>query len=239
MSNPILELKEVSAGYGQIKVLKNISIQVDELETVCFLGGNAAGKTTTMKVIMGIVPLWSGKISSSGINISNISTTDIVKNGIALVPEGRRIFPKMTVLENLEIGSYLRKDKEIQTDIEKMFTRFPRLKERYKQLAGTLSGGEQQMLAIGRALMSRPKMLLLDEPSMGLAPALVETVFEIIKEINKKEKTAVFLVEQNASMALSISDRGYVIQQGEIVLSGKGTALLQSEEIKHAYLGGS
>jgi branched-chain amino acid transport system ATP-binding protein len=234
----LLELQEVTAGYGPITVLKAVSLEVRSDEIVCLLGGNAAGKTTTMKSIIGTLPLWKGKILFQGTPIHHRATADIVRRGLALVPEGRRIFPRMTVEENLELGSYLRYDKGIDADMARVYGKFPRLKERRKQLGGTLSGGEQQMLAIGRALMSRPKMLLMDEPSMGLAPALVDQVFEIITEIHK-EGTSILLVEQNARMALSVAHRGYVIQQGEIVLSGPGDELLRSEEVQHAYLGGA
>lgn len=238
VQQPMLELHNIDNGYGPIKVLKGISLSVNTNEIVCLLGGNAAGKTTTMKTIMGTLPAWSGQIHFLGQTITAQSTANIVKEGISIVPEGRRIFPRMTVEENLELGSFLRRDKEIGADLEKVFVRFPRLRERRTQLGGTLSGGEQQMLAIGRALMNRPKLLLMDEPSMGLAPALVDQVFDIIKEIHQ-EGTSILLVEQNARMALSVSQRGYVIAQGNIMLSGTGDQLLESEEVQHAYLGGA
>lgn len=238
MLQPMLELKAVETGYGPIKVLKQVSLTVNPDEIVCLLGGNAAGKTTTMKTIMGTLAAWSGQITFLGEPILGLPPAQIVRRGISIVPEGRRIFPRMTVLENLELGSYLRNDKEIGADLDKVFARFPRLFERKTQLGGTLSGGEQQMLAIGRALMNRPRLLLMDEPSMGLAPALVDQVFDIIREIHK-EGTSILLVEQNARMALSVAQRGYVIQQGELVLSGAGEQLLESEEVKHAYLGGA
>jgi len=238
MQQALLELKDVTTGYGPIKVLKSVSLEVRPQEIVCLLGGNAAGKSTTMKSIMGLIPVWSGSIRFQGEAIQGKPTPEIVRRGLVIVPEGRRIFPRMTVEENLELGTYLREDTEQARDLERVYERFPRLKERRKQLGGTLSGGEQQMLAIGRALMSRPTMLLMDEPSMGLAPALVDQVFEIVQEIHR-EGTSILLVEQNARMALSIAHRGYVIQQGEIVLSGAGHELLQSEEVQHAYLGGA
>lgn len=238
MQHPLLELKSVSAGYGPADVLKSVSISVMPNEIVCLLGGNAAGKTTTMKTIMNVLAARSGEIAFQGASIKGMPTAEIVRRGIAIVPEGRRIFPRMTVEENLEIGAYLRRDGRLEEDIERVYDRFPRLKERRKQAGGTLSGGEQQMLAIGRALMSRPTMLLMDEPSMGLAPALVDSVFDIIREIHQ-EGTAILLVEQNARMALSVAHRGYVIQQGEIVLSGTGDELSKSEDVRHAYLGGA
>lgn len=235
---PMLELSQIDNGYGPIKVLKHISLSVNPNEIVCLLGGNAAGKTTTMKTIMGTLPAWSGSVTFLGKPIHTLPPASIVKEGISIVPEGRRIFPRMTVEENLELGSYLRRDKEIGADLEKVFQRFPRLRERRTQLGGTLSGGEQQMLAIGRALMNRPRLLLMDEPSMGLAPALVDQVFDIIKEIHA-EGVSILLVEQNARMALSVASRGFVIAQGEIVLSGSGDELLESAEVQHAYLGGA
>lgn len=237
MQPPMLELSNIQNGYGPIQVLKSVSLSVNPAEIVCLLGGNAAGKTTTMKTIMGTHPAWSGQISFLGKPIQSLPTAEIVRQGLSIVPEGRRIFPRMTVEENLELGCFLRRDKEIEADMERVYQRFPRLRERRTQLGGTLSGGEQQMLAIGRALMNRPKLLLMDEPSMGLAPALVDQVFEIIKEIHK-EGTAILLVEQNARMALSVAQRGYVIAQGAIVLSGTGDELLASEDVQHAYLGG-
>ena len=238
MQPALLDLKDVTTGYGPVKVLKGISLFVNPNEIVCLLGGNAAGKTTTMKTIMGTVKAWGGEIRFKGDRIDGHATASIVKRGLVIVPEGRRIFARMTVEENLELGTYLRNDNEISTDLEKVYAKFPRLRERRKQLGGTLSGGEQQMLAIGRALMSRPAMLLMDEPSMGLAPALVDQVFEIITEIHR-EGTSILLVEHNARMALGVAHRGYVIAQGEIVLSGPGAELLKSEEVQHAYLGGA
>ncbi|NLO89958.1 MAG: ABC transporter ATP-binding protein, partial [Clostridia bacterium] len=228
----------VNVHYGAIWALKRINLTVGEGEIVSLIGANGAGKSTTLRVISGIVKISSGRIIFQGENISKTPAHDIVKKGIAHVPEGRRVFANLTVMENLELGAYLRKDKEgIKKSLEKVFEHFPRLKERKHQKAGTLSGGEQQMLAIGRALMSKPKLLLLDEPSMGLAPILVQEIFNIIKEINQTG-TTILLVEQNAHMALQIADRSYVLETGRIVLSGKARELAETEEVKKAYLGG-
>ena len=233
----VLQLDQVVAGYGPSEVLRSISLEVNQGETVCLLGSNAAGKSTTLLTILGMVRTRSGQVILRGEPIHNLSTPQIVSKGITMVPENRRLFAKMTVRENLEIGANLRKDKpEILGDIERMFTLFPRLKERIAQRAGTLSGGEQQMLAIGRALMARPSILLMDEPSMGLAPILVEQVFETIQEINK-EGVTIFLVEQNANVALSIADRGYVLQTGRIVMHDTAQNLLANPELSKAYLG--
>jgi len=234
----LLELNDVDTNYGPVEVLRNVSISINEGEIVCLLGPNAAGKTTTLKTILGMVAPVKGSIYLDGKRIDGTRTQEIVARGVTMVPEGRRLFAQMTVKENLEIGAELRTDKEaIQKDLERVVELFPRLKERYSQKAGSLSGGEQQMCAMGRALMAHPKVLLMDEPSMGLAPILVEQVFEIIKEINS-QGTTIFLVEQNASMALEIANRGYVLQTGEVVLSDTAEKLLQSEEVKEAYLGG-
>jgi len=234
----MLEVKDLNIHYGVIHALKDISLNINEGEIVTLIGANGAGKTTTLRAISGLLKPSKGTIKLNGEIISGISAKDIVKKGISHVPEGRRIFPDMTVLENLELGAYLRKDKKgIKEDLEKVYVRFPILKTRYNQLAGTLSGGEQQMLAMGRALMSKPKLLLLDEPSMGLAPLLVQEIFSIIKDINEAG-TTVLLVEQNANMALSIANRAYVIETGTIVLEGDAKELAQSEDIKKAYLGG-
>jgi branched-chain amino acid transport system ATP-binding protein len=234
----LLELNDVDTNYGPVEVLRNVSISINEGEIVCLLGPNAAGKTTTLKTILGMVEPVKGTIHLDGKRIDGRRTQEIVARGVTMVPEGRRLFAQMTVRENLEIGAELRTDKEaIQTDLERVVELFPRLKERYSQKAGSLSGGEQQMCAMGRALMAHPKVLLMDEPSMGLAPILVEQVFEIIREINS-QGTTIFLVEQNASMALEIANRGYVLQTGEVVLSDTAEKLLQSEEVKEAYLGG-
>lgn len=234
----LLELRDVDTNYGAVEVLRDVSILINEGEIVCLLGPNAAGKTTTLKTILGLVSPAKGSIHLDGKRIDGQRTQEIVARGVTMVPEGRRLFAQMTVKENLEIGAELRTNKEeIQKDLDRVVELFPRLKERYSQKAGSLSGGEQQMCAMGRALMAHPKVLLMDEPSMGLAPILVEQVFEIIKEINALG-TTIFLVEQNASMALEIADRGYVLQTGEVVLSDTAENLLQSEEVKEAYLGG-
>ncbi|MFQ5647169.1 MAG: ABC transporter ATP-binding protein [bacterium] len=234
--------------YGSINVLKGIDLEVKGKEIVCLLGGNGAGKTTTMKTIMGLVKPAAGEICFQGKKISGKTASQITAVGIAIVPEARRIFPRLSVLENLEIGTYVREKtrstlskselaSQVEEDLARVYQLFPRLKERRSQAGGTLSGGEQQMLAIGRALMFRPALILMDEPSMGLSPNLVDQIFEIILEINKSG-ASVFMVEQNASMALSIAHRAYVLQTGRIVASGTGRELLNSEEIRSAYLGG-
>ncbi len=235
----LLELAGVSAAYGPVPVLHGLDIRLAHDEIVCLLGGNAAGKTSTMNTIVGTLALQEGSIWFDGQRISGLAPPEIVSRGLAIVPEGRRIFPRLTVQENLDLGAYGRRDSKAaqQRDDERVFERFPRLAERRAQLGGTLSGGEQQMLAIGRALMSRPRLLLMDEPSMGLAPALVDRVFEIIAEIHK-DGTAIFLVEQNARMALEVASRGYVLQQGRIVISGSSEELLSSDAVREAYLGG-
>jgi branched-chain amino acid transport system ATP-binding protein len=236
-TDTVLELDQVVAGYGPSEVLRSIDLEVKQGETVCLLGSNAAGKSTTLRTILGMVRARSGRVMLRGEPIQGMSTPQIVSRGITMVPENRRLFAKMTVRENLEIGANLRNDKqEILGDIERTFALFPRLKERITQRAGTLSGGEQQMLAIGRALMARPNILLMDEPSMGLAPILVEQVFETIQEINK-EGVTIFLVEQNANVALSIADRGYVLQTGRIVMHDTAENLLANPELSKAYLG--
>jgi len=234
----VLEVKGIDVYYGAIHALKGLSLEVEEGSIVTLIGANGAGKTTTLKSISGLLRPRNGAIMFKGSDISKVPPEKIVGLGISQVPEGRRVFATMTVLENLEMGAYLRKDKKgIESDLENVFTRFPRLKERRKQTAGTLSGGEQQMLAIGRALMARPELMLMDEPSMGLAPLLVKEIFEIIKDINARG-TTILLVEQNANMALSIANRAYVIETGEIVLEGTAEQLINSEEVKKAYLGG-
>ena len=234
----MLEVKDIEVYYGAIHALKKMSLQVKQGSIVTLIGANGAGKTTTLKTISGILRPRSGTVSFKDVDISKVAPEKIVAMGISQVPEGRRVFAAMSVLENLEMGAYLRKDKKaIAADMENVFGRFPRLKERRKQMAGTLSGGEQQMLAIGRALMARPQLLLMDEPSMGLAPLLVKEIFAIIKDINERG-TTILLVEQNAHMALSIADQAYVIETGEIVLQGAAAELLQSEAVKKAYLGG-
>lgn len=234
----MFEIRNMNVHYGVIHALKGISLTVNDGEIVTLIGANGAGKTTTLRTASGLIKPTDGEILLDGADITSTSAQDRVKMGISQVPEGRRVFSTLTVLENLELGAYLRRDKEeIARDIKKVYEFFPILADRKKQAAGTLSGGEQQMLAMGRALTSRPKILFMDEPSMGLAPLLVQEIFSIIKDINK-EGTTILLVEQNASMALQIADRAYVIETGSIVLSGTGTELMQSESIKKAYLGG-
>ena len=234
----MLEIKNLNLHYGVIHALKDISLTVNDGEIVTLIGANGAGKTSTLRAISGLEKITSGEILLDGESMVHVPAPKRVSMGISQVPEGRRIFPDMSVLENLEMGAYLRNDKsEIKKDMEMVYSHFPILGIRNKQLAGTLSGGEQQMLAMGRALMSRPKILLLDEPSMGLAPILVQEIFNIIKLINATG-TTVLLVEQNANMALSIADRGYVIETGSIVLSGTGKELASSEAVRKAYLGG-
>ena len=235
----ILNVNDLNVYYGGIHAIKNISFNIKKGEIVSLIRANGAGKTSTLHAISGLVPIKSGEISLNGENVTNIEAHKLVSLGMAHVPEGRRIFTELTVLENLEMGAYTRNDTEqIKEDINHMFTLFPRLAERKKQLAGTMSGGEQQMLAMARALMSSPSLLLLDEPSMGLAPLLVQEIFNIIERINKEENVTVLLVEQNANMALSIADRGYVLETGKIILEGTGKELLSNPEIKKAYLGG-
>ena len=234
----LLEVKGLEVYYGVIQALKGIDFEVNEGEIVTLIGANGAGKTTTMQSVIGLIPPKAGTVSFEGKDITHLHCHKIVSLGMSQVPEGRRIFQELTVYQNLLMGAYIQKDKKaIKEDIKKIYERFPRLEERKNQIAGTLSGGEQQMLAMGRALMSRPKLLMLDEPSMGLSPLLVDEVFTIIKDLNK-EGTAVLLVEQNAGKSLAISDRAYVLENGKIVLSGTGEELLQSEEVKKAYLGG-
>ena len=233
----LLEVKGLEVYYGVIQALKGIDFEVNEGEIVTLIGANGAGKTTTMQSVIGLIPPKAGTVSFEGKDITHLHCHKIVSLGMSQVPEGRRIFQELTVYQNLLMGAYIQKDKKaIKEDIKKIYARFPRLEERKNQIAGTLSGGEQQMLAMGRALMSRPKLLMLDEPSMGLSPLLVDEVFTIIKDLNK-EGTTVLLVEQNAGKSLAISDRAYVLENGKIVLSGTGEELLQSEEVKKAYLG--
>jgi len=233
----MLEFKGVNTYYGELHVLKDVNYEIKQGEIVCLLGGNASGKSTTMKAVLGIVQPKSGDILYEGQQINTLPTATRVQRGIAPVPEARRLFPRMTVLENLEMGAYTRSDREnLSDDLDRVYTLFPRVKERRQQLAGTLSGGEQQMVAIGRALMTRPRLICMDEPSMGLSPAFVDQVFEIIQTINK-QGTTIFVVEQNAAMALSIADRGYVLQTGEVVLSGTAKSLLENQMVQQAYLG--
>ena len=234
----MLEVKNLSVHYGMIQAVRNVDFKVNEGEIVSLIGANGAGKSTILKTLSGLIHPSEGEIVYLGENIASTSAKKIVEKGLVQVPEGRHVFPGLTVKENLELGAFLRKDKEaIQKDMEDVFERFPILKERKEQDAQTLSGGEQQMLAMGRALMSRPKLLLLDEPSMGLAPIFIREIFKIIQEI-QKTGTTVLLIEQNAKMALSISNRAYVLETGSVVLSGTGQELLESDEIQKAYLGG-
>jgi branched-chain amino acid transport system ATP-binding protein len=234
---PLLELRNVSTHYGLVAVLRDVDMEIYQGEMVCLLGGNASGKTTTLKTILGYVTPSEGHVVLDREVVSGLSTTEVVKRGVSMVPENRRLFPDMTVDENLQLGAYLRKDRKGVEEIRgRVFETFPRIRERLKQKAGTLSGGEQQMVAMGRALMADPKVLLMDEPSMGLAPILVEQVFEIIKKIRELGKT-VFVVEQNANMALSIADRGYVLQTGQVVLADTAQNLLNNPLMREAYLG--
>jgi branched-chain amino acid transport system ATP-binding protein len=233
----LLEIDNITLQYGRIQALHGISLQVDEGEVVALIGGNGAGKTTTMRAISGLRPVASGRIRFAGQDITNMRADLRVVRGISQAPEGRGIFPGMTVLENLEMGAYTRRDVAgVQADLRRVYTLFPRLEERRRQVGGTLSGGEQQMLAVGRALMSRPKLMLLDEPSMGLAPMLIQQIFAIISEINQ-QGTTILLVEQNAQQALSRAHRAYVLETGRIVKSGAGSELLNDPTVKDAYLG--
>jgi len=234
----LLELKDVRTFYGNIQALKGVSISVEEGEIVTLIGANGAGKTTTLMSICGIVPIRSGAILLDCQDISRMSPHKIVQRGVSQVPEGRRIFPQLTVSENLDMGAFLRTDREgIKRNMEEVFTIFPRLAERRNQLGGTLSGGEQQMLAISRALMANPRLLLLDEPSLGLAPLIVQNIFEVIQKINKERNTTILLVEQNANMALKIANKGYVMQNGLIKITDTAADLLKNQEVRRAYLG--
>ena len=235
-AGPLLSLDNVTTYYGQMRILEGISLHVDDGELVCLLGGNASGKSTTLKTILGIVRPRAGRVLLRGEDVTNWPVPQRIGRGLAIVPESRRLFGQMTVRENLELGAVLRGSEKLDDDFERVHALFPRLYERRNQLAGTLSGGEQQMVAMGRALMSRPRLLLMDEPSMGLSPALVQQNFQIIKEIHASG-VAVLVVEQNATMALSIADRGYVLSTGVIVLEGPASELLCSEDLKRAYLG--
>jgi branched-chain amino acid transport system ATP-binding protein len=234
----VLRLHNVQTFYGNVQVLKDVSIEVSRGEIITLIGANGAGKTTTLMSISGIVPPRAGEILFDGKPIQNLSPDDIVALGISLVPEGRRIFPRLTVMENLDMGAFLRRDKvDIRKDVSHIFELFPILAERRNQPGGTLSGGEQQMLAISRALMARPRLLLLDEPSLGLGPIFVKLIFDIIRRINTESGTTIFLVEQNAHMALKVAHRGYVMENGRIILEGSADTLLNNEDVKRAYLG--
>ncbi|MEY4438788.1 MAG: High-affinity branched-chain amino acid transport ATP-binding protein LivF [Pseudomonadota bacterium] len=238
MTAPVLlQVQDVKVAYGGIQAVKGVSLEVREGELVSLIGSNGAGKTTTMKAITGLLPLGGGHIQLHGKTIDGQGPWDLVQQGLAMVPEGRGVFTRMTIVENLQMGAYIRHDNAaIADDIERVFTTFPRLKERRDQLAGTMSGGEQQMLAMGRALMSRPKVLLLDEPSMGLSPIMVDKIFEVIQEVSAQGVT-ILLVEQNASRALQISDRGYVMESGLITLTGNAHDMLHDPKVREAYLG--
>ncbi len=235
----LLTVQDLKVSYGGIEALKGISFHVDAGEIVTLIGANGAGKSTTLRTIAGLVPASAGSIAYDGQTVTGMDTQKIVERGVVLVPEGRRVFANLTVLENLRIGAYLRKDDAgVMQDIEHVYSLFPRLKERHWQMAGTLSGGEQQMLAVGRALMAKPRLIMMDEPSLGLAPLIVKDIFDIIQRINADGVT-VLLIEQNANAALRIAHRGYVLETGHITLTGTGTELLENEEVKQAYLGKS
>jgi len=234
----MLKLRNIQTFYGNIQALKNIDMDVNEGEIITLIGANGAGKSTTLMTLCGIVPPAKGKIEFQGQDITGMAPDKIAALGISQVPEGRRIFPYLTVMENLDMGTFLRKDKgNIKKDIDHVFELFPRLAERRHQQGGTLSGGEQQMLAISRAIMSKPKLLLLDEPSLGLAPIIVKQIFDIVRKINEEDKVTIFLVEQNANLALKIADRGYVMETGTITMTDTGKKLLADEDVKKAYLG--
>ena len=236
-SQTLLKITGLQVAYGGIKAVKGVDLHVDEGELVTLIGSNGAGKTTTMKAITGSLPMADGDIEYLGKSIKGKGAWDLVREGLAMVPEGRGVFARMTITENLQMGAYIRNDKvEIAADMEKMFSIFPRLRERKDQLAGTMSGGEQQMLAMGRALMSRPKVLLLDEPSMGLSPIMVDKIFEVVRDVSARGVT-ILLVEQNASRALAIADRGYVMESGAVTMNGDAKALLSDPRVRAAYLG--
>jgi len=236
MSTPLLKISGLKVAYGGIQAVKGVSFEVNQGELVSLIGANGAGKTTTLKAITGTQPVADGEIQFMGKSIRGQGAWDLVKQGLVMVPEGRGVFSRMTITENLQMGAFVRDDNEIEADIDKVFGIFPRLKERAKQLAGTMSGGEQQMLAMGRALMARPKVLLLDEPSMGLSPIMVDKIFEVVSTIHG-QGTTVLLVEQNASRALGLANRGYVMDSGEITMSGDAKALLDDPKVRAAYLG--
>jgi len=232
----LLEVEQIDVFYGRIQALRGVSLHVNEGEIVTLIGANGAGKTTTLRAISGLTPAGGGTVRLRGQDITRLQAEDIVPKGIGHAPEGRRIFARMTVRENLDLGAYIRRDGETRKDMDRVYALFPRLKERQGQLAGTLSGGEQQMLCIGRAMMSRPKVLLLDEPSLGLAPLMVDTIFQVIREINA-EGTTILLIEQNALKALGVAARGYVLETGRIVKEGTSKELLESPDVQRAYLG--
>ena len=236
MTTPLLKVSGLKVAYGGIQAVKGVSFEVFPGELVSLIGANGAGKTTTLKAITGTQPAADGRIEYAGRNIQGQGAWDLVRQGLVMVPEGRGTFTRMTILENLQMGAFIRDDGEVQDDIDKVFALFPRLKERAKQLAGTMSGGEQQMLAMGRALMARPKVLLLDEPSMGLSPIMVDKIFEVVADIHSRG-TTVLLVEQNASRALGLANRGYVMDSGEITMSGEAKALLNDPKVRAACLG--
>ena len=236
MAPTLLKVTGLKVAYGGIQAVKGVSFEVLQGELVSLIGANGAGKTTTLKAITGIQPVAAGEIEFMGKSIKGQGAWDLVKQGLVMVPEGRGVFSRMTITENLQMGAFVREDKEIDADIDKVFGIFPRLKERAKQLAGTMSGGEQQMLAMGRALMARPKVLLMDEPSMGLSPIMVDKIFEVVADIHK-QGTTILLVEQNASRALSLADRGYVMESGEVTMSGEAKGLLADPRVRAAYLG--
>lgn len=236
MTTTLLKVTDLRVAYGGIQAVKGVSFEVGRGELVCLIGANGAGKTTTLKAITGIQPAAAGNIEYDGKPIKGQGAWNLVKQGLVMVPEGRGTFTRMTITENLQMGAFVRNDKEIDADIDKVFALFPRLKERAKQLAGTMSGGEQQMLAMGRALMARPKLLLMDEPSMGLSPLMVDKIFEVVADIHARG-TTVLLVEQNASRALGLADRGYVMESGEVTMSGPARELLADPKVRAAYLG--
>ena len=232
----LLEIEDLRVHYGRVEALHGISLSVEEGEVVTLIGSNGAGKTTTVRAISGLVPATEGRITLDGKEISGLPAPEIVKRGVGHAPEGRHVFARLSVRDNLEMGAYLRRDNKVRSDMERVFTLFPRLLERHTQLAGTLSGGEQQMLAIGRALMTKPRVLLLDEPSLGLAPVLVDTIFQVLGELHN-EGTTILLIEQNALLALNTATRGYVMETGSIVKADKSDVLLKSEDVRKAYLG--
>ncbi len=236
MAPTLLKVTGLKVAYGGIQAVKGVSFEVLQGELVSLIGANGAGKTTTLKAVTGIQPVAAGEIEFMGKSIKGQGAWDLVKQGLVMVPEGRGVFSRMTITENLQMGAFVRNDSEIDADIDKVFAIFPRLKERAKQLAGTMSGGEQQMLAMGRALMARPKVLLMDEPSMGLSPIMVDKIFEVVADIHK-QGTTILLVEQNASRALGLADRGYVMESGEVTMSGEAKGLLADPRVRAAYLG--